>query len=179
MSHCGLAAGGLAPGFVVDGLGQALEFARAFEGVGEVERRGGRIEGTAEAGAHQKRLVLGLVVAAFEAGKPSPLPEPALQYADYAAWQHDRQGTDAYARQLVHGLAITGMTDHVSWGVYIANFTFLVGVAAAAVMLVIPVYIYHNEDLHDLVIFGELLAVAAILMCLAFVTVDLGRPERF
>jgi molybdopterin-containing oxidoreductase family membrane subunit len=29
------------------------------------------------------------------------------------------------------------------------------------------------------VIFGELLAVAAILMCLAFVTVDLGRPDRF
>ena len=71
------------------------------------------------------------------------------------------------------------MSDEVSWGVYIANFTFLVGVAAAAVMMVIPVYIYKNEDLHDLVIFGELLAVAAILMCLAFVTVDLGRPDRF
>jgi hypothetical protein len=45
-----------------------------------------------------------------------------------------------------------------------------------AVMMVIPVYIYDNEELHDLVIFGELLAVAAIIMCLAFVTVDLGRP---
>ena len=78
-----------------------------------------------------------------------------------------------------HGLVVTGMSDQVSWGVYIANFTFLVGVAAAAVMLVIPVYIYNNEELHDLVIFGELLAVAAIIMCLAFVTVDLGRPDRF
>ena len=77
------------------------------------------------------------------------------------------------------GLVTTGMSDQVSWGVYIANFTFLVGMAAAAVMLVIPVYIYKNEDLHDLVIFGELFAVAAILMCLAFVTVDLGRPDRF
>ncbi len=88
-------------------------------------------------------------------------------------------GLNAYARQFVAGLEITGMSDQVSWGVYIANFTFLVGMAAAAVMLVIPVYIYKNEDLHDLVIFGELLAVAAILMCLAFVTVDLGRPDRF
>ncbi|HZL45185.1 MAG TPA: NrfD/PsrC family molybdoenzyme membrane anchor subunit [Opitutaceae bacterium] len=88
-------------------------------------------------------------------------------------------GLNAYARQLVHGLITTGMSDQVSWGVYIANFTFLVGVAAAAVMMVIPVYIYDNEELHDLVIFGELLAVAAILMCLAFVTVDLGRPDRF
>jgi Ni/Fe-hydrogenase subunit HybB-like protein len=88
-------------------------------------------------------------------------------------------GLNAYAKQFVHGLVVTGMTDQVSWGVYIANFTFLVGVAAAAVMLVIPVYIYKNEELHDLVIFGELLAVAAIIMCLAFVTVDLGRPDRF
>jgi Ni/Fe-hydrogenase subunit HybB-like protein len=88
-------------------------------------------------------------------------------------------GLHAYAKQLAHGLIVTGMSDEVSWGVYIANFTFLVGVAAAAVMMVIPVYIYDNEELHDLVIFGELLAVAAILMCLAFVTVDLGRPDRF
>jgi Ni/Fe-hydrogenase subunit HybB-like protein len=88
-------------------------------------------------------------------------------------------GLNAYCKQLVHGLVVTGMSDEVSWGVYIANFTFLVGVAAAAVMMVIPVYIYDNEELHDLVIFGELLAVAAIFMCLAFVTVDLGRPDRF
>lgn len=87
-------------------------------------------------------------------------------------------GIHAYAEQLAYGLGTTGMTDQVSWGVYIANFTFLVGVAAAAVMLVIPVYIYKNRHLHDLVVFGELLAVAAILMCLAFVTVDLGRPDK-
>ena len=88
-------------------------------------------------------------------------------------------GLNAYCRQFAHGLVVTGMCDQVSWGVYIANFTFLVGIAAAAVMMVIPVYIYDNEELHDLVIFGELLAVAAIFMCLSFVTVDLGRPDRF
>lgn len=88
-------------------------------------------------------------------------------------------GLNAYCKQLVHGLVTTGMTDHVSWGLYIANFTFLVGMAAAAVMLVIPVYIYRNRELHDLVIFGELFAISAIIMCLAFVNVDLGRPDRF
>ena len=88
-------------------------------------------------------------------------------------------GLNAYCKQFVNGLITTNMSDQVSWGVYISNFTFIVGIAAAAAMLVIPVYIYSNEDLHDLVIFGELLAVAAILMCLAFVTVDLGRPDRF
>ena len=88
-------------------------------------------------------------------------------------------GLNAWCKQMVDGLIVTGMSDEVSWGVYIANFTFLVGVAAAAVMMVIPVYIYDNEEMHDLVIFGELLAVAAIIMCLLFVTVDLGRPDRF
>ncbi len=88
-------------------------------------------------------------------------------------------GLHAYCRQLVDGLITTGMTDHVSWGVYIANFTFLVGMAAAAVMLVIPAYIYKDDEFHDVAIFGELLAVASIVMCLLFVTVDLGRPELF
>jgi len=88
-------------------------------------------------------------------------------------------GLHAYARQTVFGLALTGMTDQVSWGVYIANFTFIVGLAAAAVMLVIPAYIYKNEHLHDVVILGELLAIAAIIMCLLFVNVDLGRVDRF
>ena len=85
-------------------------------------------------------------------------------------------GLNAYLKQLVYGLGTTGMTDQVSWGLYIANFTFLVGMAAAAVMLVIPAYIYRNKELHHLVIFGELLAV--VIDVPALVTVDLGRPER-
>ncbi len=88
-------------------------------------------------------------------------------------------GLHAYSKQFAEGLVLTGMTDQVSWGVYIANFTFIVGLAAAAVMLVIPAYIYNNKHLHDVVILGELLAIAAIIMCLLFVTVDLGRPDRF
>jgi molybdopterin-containing oxidoreductase family membrane subunit len=88
-------------------------------------------------------------------------------------------GVHAWARQLVDGLATTGMTNQVSWGAYIANFTFLVGVAAAAVMLVIPAYIYKKEHMHEVVLFGELMAIAVIVMCLLFVTVDLGHPERF
>jgi Ni/Fe-hydrogenase subunit HybB-like protein len=88
-------------------------------------------------------------------------------------------GLNAYAKQFVQGLGTTGLTDQVSWGLYIANFTYLVGVAAAAVMLVIPVYVYKNKELHNLVIFGELLAVVAIIMCLLFIAADLGRPDRF
>jgi Ni/Fe-hydrogenase subunit HybB-like protein len=88
-------------------------------------------------------------------------------------------GANAWAHQVVTGMAVTGMTDHVSWGLYIANFTFLVGLAAGGVMMVIPAYLYRDHDMHDVVIVGELLAVAAIVMALMFVVADLGRPDRF
>ena len=77
------------------------------------------------------------------------------------------------------GLVVTAMRDQVSWGFYIGNFTFLVGVAAAAVVLVIPAYVYDWKPIREIVIFGELLAVSAIVMCLLFVLVDIGRPDRF
>lgn len=88
-------------------------------------------------------------------------------------------GVNAWANQVVAGMQVTGMGDHVSWGLYISNFTFFVGVAAAAVMMVIPAYLYHDHEMHDAVIVGELLAIAAITICLLSVTVDLGRPDRF
>ncbi len=88
-------------------------------------------------------------------------------------------GSLAYWDQITVGLATTGMRDQVSWGLYIGNFTFLVGVAAAAVVLVIPAYVYNWKPIREIVIYGELLAVSAIIMCLLFVLVDLGRPDRF
>jgi len=88
-------------------------------------------------------------------------------------------GVAAYVRQMQAGLIVTHMRDSVSWAYYIGNFTFLVGVAAAAIMLVIPAYIYHWQPIKEIVILGELLAISAVIMCLLFVTVDMGHPERF
>jgi Ni/Fe-hydrogenase subunit HybB-like protein len=88
-------------------------------------------------------------------------------------------GIAAYLGQLTTGLLVTSMRDQVSWGFYIGNFTFLVGVAAAAVVLVIPAYVYDWKPIREIVIIGELLAVSAIVMCLLFVMVDIGHPERF
>jgi Ni/Fe-hydrogenase subunit HybB-like protein len=88
-------------------------------------------------------------------------------------------GGIGYAGQLSHGLIETHMRDSVSWGFYIGNFTFLVGVAAAAVMLVIPAYIYNWKPIKEIVIFGELLAVCAVIMCISFIVVDIGNPLRF
>ena len=83
----------------------------------------------------------------------------------------------AYAAQVRTGLVLTSMRDQVSWGFYIGNFTFLVGVAAAAVVLVIPAYVYDWKPIREIVIFGELLAMSAIVMCLLFVMVDIGQAR--
>ena len=88
-------------------------------------------------------------------------------------------GANAWAVQVRDGMVRTNMTDHVSWGLYIANFTFCVGLAAGGVMMVIPAYLYHDHDMHEVVIVGEVLAIAAIVMSTLSVVVDLGRPDRF
>ncbi len=87
-------------------------------------------------------------------------------------------GCMSYVRQLTTGLVVTGMSDQVSWGFYISNFAFLVGIAAAAVLLVIPAYIFERKDIKGVVLMGEGMAVAAVIMAMLFVIVDLGRPER-
>lgn len=87
-------------------------------------------------------------------------------------------GIYAYSVQVNLGLSATNMNDIVSWGFYIANFTFLVGVAAAAVMLILPAYIFKDKDLHQVVIIGEGVANGALVMCLLFITVDIGSPLK-
>jgi len=87
-------------------------------------------------------------------------------------------GLVAYVQQARSGLIITNIRDQVSWAFYIGNFTFLVGVAAAAVLLVIPAYVYHWGPLKEVVLLGELLAISALAMCLLFIMVDMGRPDR-
>ena len=87
-------------------------------------------------------------------------------------------GLFAYAGQVDQGLVVTGMSDQVSWGFYISNFAFLVGIAAAAVLLVIPAYLFHRADVKQVVLLGEGLAVAAVICAMTFVMADLGHPER-
>jgi Ni/Fe-hydrogenase subunit HybB-like protein len=83
-----------------------------------------------------------------------------------------------YLRQLKFGLGITGMSRDISWGVYIGQFTFLVGVAASAVMLVLPYYLHNYKVFGKITILGEFLAVASVTMCLTFIICDLGQPAR-
>jgi molybdopterin-containing oxidoreductase family membrane subunit len=96
----------------------------------------------------------------------------------FLLWAIIALGGWSYIGQLKNGLVVTNMSNQVSWGFYISNFTFLVGVAAAAVMLVIPAYIFNRKDIRDVVLLGDTMAVTAVLMAMLFVIVDLGRPDR-
>ena len=76
------------------------------------------------------------------------------------------------------GLGITGLSRDVSWGIYIGQFTFLVGVAASAVMVVLPYYFHDLKEFGRITILGEFLAIAAVIMCMLFIFVDMGQPAR-
>ncbi len=87
-------------------------------------------------------------------------------------------GLLAYMRQFATGLGITGLSRDVTWGLYIAQFTFLVGVAASAVMVVLPYYLHDWKAFGKITILGEFLAIAAVTMCMLFIFVDMGQPTR-
>ncbi len=87
-------------------------------------------------------------------------------------------GLLAWGRQFTEGLTVTGMSQDVTWGIYIAQFTFLVGVAASAVMVVLPYYLHNYKAFGRMVILGEGLAISAVIMCMLFIFVDMGQPTR-
>lgn len=87
-------------------------------------------------------------------------------------------GCLVYLYQLDFGLGITGLSRDVSWGFYIANFTFLVGVAAGGVMVVTPYYLHDYKAFGRITILGEFLAIGSLIMCILFIFVDLGQPSR-
>lgn len=87
-------------------------------------------------------------------------------------------GAVCYLRQFVYGMGLTGMGRDLSWGLYISQFTFLVGVAAGGLMLVLPFYIHNYKAFGRITILGEFLAISAIIMCLMFIMADIGQPLR-
>jgi len=80
--------------------------------------------------------------------------------------------------QNTEGLIVTGLTSQIHDGLYFANLVFLVGVAAGAVTIVFPAYIYHNEAMHKVSVLGEMLAISAVVMVMLFVFAHMGRPDR-
>ena len=80
--------------------------------------------------------------------------------------------------QNTEGLIVTGMTSQIHEGLYFANLVFLVGVAAGAVTIVFPAYVYHHKGMHEVTVLGEMLAISAVIMVMLFVFAHMGRPDR-
>ena len=87
-------------------------------------------------------------------------------------------GAVCYLRQFLYGLGHTGMGRDLAWGLYISQFTFLVGVAAGGLMLVLPYYVHNYKAFGRITILGEFLAISALIMCLMFIMADIGQPLR-
>ncbi|MDH3213570.1 MAG: polysulfide reductase NrfD [Myxococcales bacterium] len=88
-------------------------------------------------------------------------------------------GIAGYSQQLIHGHIVAGLRDPVPWGIFIGTYAFFVGVAAAAVALAVPGYVYHWQPIKEIVVLGEIIAISAVVMSILFVMADLGHPERF
>jgi molybdopterin-containing oxidoreductase family membrane subunit len=88
-------------------------------------------------------------------------------------------GAEGYLEQLIHGHIVSNMRDPVPWGLFIGTYAFLVGVAAAAMALAVPGYVYNWKPIKEIVVLGEIIAVTAVVMAILYVVADLGHPERF
>lgn len=87
-------------------------------------------------------------------------------------------GGVAYMNQARTGLGVTGLSREIPWSLYISQFTFLVGIGASAVTVLLPYYFHHQKVFARALILGEIVAVIALTQALLCITVDLGKPSR-
>jgi Ni/Fe-hydrogenase subunit HybB-like protein len=87
-------------------------------------------------------------------------------------------GCYCYLQQLHYGLGITGLGRDVTWGLYIAQFAIAEGLAASAVIVLLPGFLHGASGFDRIALPGVLVAIASITMCMLFIVVDLGQPAR-
>lgn len=83
-----------------------------------------------------------------------------------------------YVRQLKYGLGTTDMRDIASWGLYIADFVFLIAVSLVGSLISAILKLSHVKWATPLTRIAEIIAVAALFVALAIIVVDMGRPDR-
>lgn len=88
-------------------------------------------------------------------------------------------GVVAYLHQLRNGLAVTAMTDYFSWGVYIINFVFFIGISMAGSLISAILRLTHAHWRHPITRMAEGITVFALIAAALMIIVDMGRPDRF
>ena len=87
-------------------------------------------------------------------------------------------GASAYGVQLVRGLAVTALRDYVSWGLYVTNFVFFIGVSHAGTLISAILRVTHAEWRRPITRMAEAITVFALLVGAPMVIIDMGRPDR-
>lgn len=83
-----------------------------------------------------------------------------------------------YVRQLRFGLGTTDMRDIASWGLYIADFVFLIAVSLVGSLITAILKLSNIKWATPLTRISEIIAVAALFSALLIIVVDMGRPDR-
>ncbi len=87
-------------------------------------------------------------------------------------------GAYAYSWQVRNGLSVTGLTDRVSWGLYISNLVFFIGISYGGTLISAILRIMHAEWRRPITRLAETTTVMALLVAALFPLFDLGRPDR-
>jgi Ni/Fe-hydrogenase subunit HybB-like protein len=88
-------------------------------------------------------------------------------------------GVVAYLHQLRNGLAVTAMTDYFSWGIYIINFVFFIGISMAGSLISAILRLTNANWRHPITRMAEGITVFALIAAALMILVDMGRPDRF
>lgn len=87
-------------------------------------------------------------------------------------------GVIAYLQQLRDGLIVTGLRDQISWGLYITNFVFFIGISHAGTLISAILRVTHTDWRRPITRMAEGITVVALCIGAPMVIIDLGRPER-
>ena len=87
-------------------------------------------------------------------------------------------GIFAWIWQVSHGLAVTGLNNHVSWGFYLTNFVFFIGISHAGTLVSAILLLTHAEWRRPITRLAEMITVVALVVGASMVVADMGRPDR-
>jgi len=84
----------------------------------------------------------------------------------------------AYLQQLRSGLGVTGLSQRVSWGFYIGDMVFFIGISYGGAMTSAILRLTNAPWRAPLSRLAETMAVTSVLVGAVFPLIDMGRPER-
>lgn len=87
-------------------------------------------------------------------------------------------GFCAYVFQLTQGLCVTGMSNGVSWGLYITCFMFFVGLSAGGLIVASSAHVFHIESFKRVAMPAVITSTVCICCAGAFILIDLGGIQR-